>query len=75
MENLKPPETLGTPGLSVVQPDESELINEEEQTLYKSGRGILLYLTKHSRPDISSPTKELSMVMDGVLKMHMKELL
>ena len=75
VEELKIPKTPGTPGLSIVKPDEADLVNEEDQTLYRSGTGILLYLTKPSRPDISSPTRELSKVMDGASKMHMKELL
>ena len=75
VEELKFPKTPGTTGLSVVKPEETDLISEEDQTLYRSGTGILLYLTKHSRPDISSPTRELSKVMDGASKMHMKELL
>ena len=65
MEEVKVPKTPGTPGLSVVKPKENDLVSEEDQTLYRSGTGILLYLMKHSRPDISSPTRELSKVMDG----------
>ena len=39
------------------------MVSEEDQTLYRSGTGILLYLTKHSQPDIRGS------------QMHMKELL
>ena len=33
--------------------------------MYRSGVGTLLYLTKHSRPDITNPVRELSKSMDG----------
>ena len=35
---------------------------------------MLLYLIKHSRPDIANPTRELSKVMDGATKAAMKEM-
>jgi len=43
--------------------------------LYRSGVGMLLYLTKHSRPDISNAVRELSKVMDGATEAHMKMML
>ena len=58
VEDLKSPKTPGTPGLSVVKPEEKDLMDAEDQTMYRSSTGILLYLTKHSRPNISSPTRE-----------------
>ena len=33
--------------------------------MYRSGVGALLYLTKHSRPHITNPVRELSESMDG----------
>ena len=33
-------------------------VNPEDHETYRSGVGTLLYLTKHSRPDISNPVKE-----------------
>ena len=36
-----------------------------ERWMYRSGVGTLLYLTKHSRPDITNPVRELSKSMDG----------
>ena len=36
---------------------------------------MLLYLVKHSRPDIANATRELSKVMDGATQAAMKELL
>ena len=35
-------------------------VNPEEHETYRSGVGTLLYLTKHSRPDICNPVRELS---------------
>jgi hypothetical protein len=37
----------------------------EEQTKYRSGVGILLYLVKHSRFDIANSVREISKVADG----------
>jgi hypothetical protein len=36
---------------------------------------MLLYLVKHSRPDISNATRELSKVADGATEAHWNELL
>ncbi|KAL7577258.1 hypothetical protein ACA910_003579 [Epithemia clementina (nom. ined.)] len=67
--------TPGTPGSVVVRPkDKEDCISEEEQQEFRSGVGTLLYLTKHSRPDICNATRELSKVMDGAAKAHQKEL-
>ena len=41
---------------------------------YRSGVGTLLYLTKHSRPDISNPVRELSKNMDAPAPVHLKEM-
>jgi hypothetical protein len=59
-----------------VQPQPGEqLISEESQKQYRSGVGIILYLVKHSRPDISNATRELSKVVDGATEAHWKQLL
>jgi hypothetical protein len=47
-----------------------QLITPEQQKLYRSGVGMLLYLVKHSRPDISNSTRELSKVGDGASEAH-----
>jgi hypothetical protein len=55
-----------TPRHKVVCPDkDSEIIDAELQSRYRSGVGMLLYLTKYSRPDISDVVRELSKCMDG----------
>jgi hypothetical protein len=59
--------TPGTPGVGIIQPKEdSNKITAEEQSDYHSGVGMLLFLVKHSRPDIANPVRELSKCMDGV---------
>ena len=46
----------------------------EEHETYRSGVGTLLYLTKHSRPDICNPVRELSKTMDAPEQVHLKEM-
>ena len=49
-------------------------VSPEEHETYKSGVGTLLYLTKHSRPDICNPVRELSKTMDAPVPVHLKEM-
>ena len=67
-----------TPGtaqkIQVRERDESKCISKEEQKLFCSGVGMLLYLVKHSRPDIANPLRELSKVLDGATQETFKEL-
>ena len=67
--------TTGTPafiGQKVV--DEEDKIMEKEQAVYQSRVGTLLYLTKHSRLDITNAVRELSKSMDGSSKSQLQEL-
>ena len=67
--------TPGSPGFvgqKVVE--EEDKVIEKEQALYRSGAGTLLYLTKHSRPDITNAVRELSKSMDGASKLQLREL-
>ena len=60
----------------IVRPGEGEkLITKNEQTKYRSGIGMLLYLVKFSRPDLSNAVRELSKVNDGATAEHVKDLL
>jgi hypothetical protein len=52
-----------------------KLLSTEEGTRYRSGVGMLLYLVKHSRPDISNSVRELSKVCDGANQSHWKSLM
>ena len=49
-------------------------VNTEDHESYRSGVGTLLYLTKHSRPDICNPVRELSKTMDAPSPAHLKEM-
>ena len=58
--------TPGTPRFKIQRPTEGmDQLDEEHQKKYRSGVGMLLYLTKYSRPDISNVVRELSKCMDG----------
>ena len=49
-------------------------MNPEEHVTNMSGVGTLHYLTKHSRPDICNPVRELSKTMDAPAPVHLKEM-
>jgi Reverse transcriptase (RNA-dependent DNA polymerase) len=67
--------TPAGPGLTVIRETvKGSEISELEQRIYRSGVGVLLYLIKHSRPDISNATRELAKVMDGAGEAHLKML-
>ena len=70
-KNLKTP---GTPGFKVFCVEDIKL-GVKDQKIYCSGVGMMLYLVKHSRPDLANPVRELSKVMDGATNFHLKELL
>ena len=57
----------------VVRPQDVEaLLEKVQQTKYRHGVGMLLYLVKISRPDLANVTRELSKVMDGSTNLHLK---
>jgi hypothetical protein len=70
--------TPGTPGQGIIRPKKDKqsepLVSPEDQVLYRSGMGMLLYLVKHSRPDIANLIRELSKVMDGATPAALKEM-
>ena len=75
IENLQKYNTPSAPGECVIRPkEEDELISEDEQKSFRSGVGMLLYLVKHSRPDISNFVRELAKVMDGATYGNLKSL-
>ena len=68
--------TPSTPNFSLVRVKEGEaVLSLQEQTLYRCGVGILLYLVKQTRPDLANATRELSRAMDVANYVHWKELL
>ena len=64
----------GTPGSIGGKVDDISKVDEKTQSMYRSGVGKLLYLTKHSRPDMTNPMRELSMSMDGASMAHVTEM-
>ena len=74
--NMRKYESPASTGFAVVRPVEGEpILSEEMQTRYRSGIGILMFLIKYSRPDISNAVRELSKVNDGATEGQYKELL
>ena len=58
--------TPAAPKSVVSRPLQGEaVISIGNQSLYRSGVGMLLYLIKHSRPDLSNAVRELTKVLDG----------
>ena len=54
---------------------QSEKITEENQKDYWLGVGMLLFIVKHSRPDVGKVTRELSKATDDASPVAFKELL
>jgi len=68
--------TPRTPNFKLKRVIEGEgVLNAVEQILYRCGVGILLYLVKHTRPDLANAIRELSKAMDIGNYVHWKELL
>jgi hypothetical protein len=68
--------TPGTPRFRIVRPKEdADKIRGELQSKYRSGTGMLLFLVKHSCPDIANVVRELSKCADGATSGAYKELM
>ena len=67
--------TPGTPRFTARRLENHEdKVNTEDHEIYRSGVGTLLYLMKHSRPDISNSVRELSKTIDAAAPAHLKEM-
>jgi len=67
--------TPGTPNLGIYKPVSPEaVVSPKDQSLYRSGVGMLLYLVKYSRPDISNAVRELSKGMKEPTPSAFKEM-
>ena len=67
--------TPGTPKFTARRLENpGDKVSPEEHETCRSGVGTLLYLTKHSRPDICNPVRELSKTMDTSAPVHLKEM-
>ena len=68
-------QTPGTPGFTILRDKNIERVDDKKQSKYRTGVGMLLFLIKHSRPDIANCTQELSKVLDGATHSAYKEML
>ena len=66
--------TPASPGSIGGKVDDISKVDEKTQSMYRSGEGTLLYLTKYSRPDLTNPLRELSKSMDGTSMAHVTEM-
>jgi hypothetical protein len=74
--NHKPVTTPEAPRTHISRPKKGDtLISATDQSKFRSGVGMLLYLVKHSRLDIANAVRELSKVADGANHAHWKALL
>jgi len=74
--DIKIPKTPSPPGFHAVQPTtETSKINDKTQKLFRGGIGMLLYLVKHSHPDLLNCTRKISKAMDGARTIQWNELL
>ena len=74
VQNLQKYKTPGTPGQGMNRGDGKISVSTEENTRFRMGVGKLLYLVKHTRPDISNAVRELSKMLDCTTPNAMKEL-
>ena len=78
LKNMRTPLTSAGPGDAVVKMGDNKKAEggllKERQTQYCSGVGMLLYLVKFLRPDISHSVQELTKSMDWANEAHYKAL-
>ena len=68
--------TPGTPDFCIVKSkDEEPTVSVQKHTEYRSGVGMLLYLVKHSRPDLHNPIRELTKCLDKPTPAAYKEMM
>ena len=76
IEGVRSHQTPAGPKTIVMRPVEGDpLISAEDQKKYRSGVGMLLYLIKHSRPDLANAIRELTKVLDGATQAHYKAMM
>jgi Reverse transcriptase (RNA-dependent DNA polymerase)/gag-polypeptide of LTR copia-type len=72
VEESKEYKTPAAPGTVLEKAESPVLIDEEKHQEYRTGVGKLLWLLKHSRPDLSNAVRELSKVLDDTEPGHYK---
>jgi hypothetical protein len=66
----------GTHRFKILRPmDEIKKIDDNQQSKYRFGVGMMLYLIKYSRHDLTNVVRELSKCMDGANLAAYKEML
>ena len=66
----------GTPSFKIIRSSKLvDYVNKEEQSKYRTSVGMLLFLVKHTRPDIANCTRELSKVLDKATVSAYKEMI
>ena len=76
IKGMRKYQTPGTPGFRIVEPTDDEPILESDmQSRYRTGVGMLMYLIKHSRPDIMNACRELTKVLGTCTIAAYKEML
>ena len=66
--------TPGTPGKGLIRGNATVDVSKEKHKVYRSGTGKLLYLVKHTRPDIANAVRELSKMLDATTELAFKEM-
>jgi len=74
VKNLQIYATPRTPGLHMVWPAIVTTEMTARMPLYLSAVGTLLFLLKHSQPDLANPIRELSKALDCPMEAAFKEL-
>lgn len=74
VKNMQRYRTPGTPGQGILRGTNAKVDQEKHKT-YRSGVGMLLYLVKHTRPDISNAVRELTKALDAPSPAAYKEML
>jgi len=74
IKSLQRYRTPGTPGQGILR-DTNAKVDAEKHRTYRSGVGMLLYLIKHTRPDISNAVRELTKALDAPSPAAYKEML
>ena len=64
--------TPGAPSFVAMRvTEDQDLLGSKEHATYRSGVGTLLYLTRHSRPDLCNAVRELCMTLDKPALIHL----
>ena len=74
VQDLQSYKTPGTPGVGMIRDPDGISVSAELNSRFRMGVGKLLYLVKHTRPDIANAVRELSKMLDCTNEAAIKEL-